>query len=74
VMVQTKNQVEWTAEVTRQLAEAGFKVEQHKGFPIVPETRDILENKRLVEFFPEVDPPVRKEIWAEGMLFLPHFG
>ena len=69
-----QDQIDWAAEVVRQLSEAGFKAELLQGFPIVRGPLDMLEKARLIDFWPEVEPPVRKEIWEQGMLFLPNFG
>lgn len=63
---------EWIAEVTRQLSEAGFTVTQYQGFPIVERPAEVLEMDRLIKFHPDIQPAAKKEIYSEGMLFIPN--
>lgn len=60
---------EWTAEVKGELQQAGFIVQIHCGFPLVPAPATFEEKKRLIEL------PMKlmsdRRIYAEGMLFVP---
>jgi len=59
----------WTELVITELKTAGYEAESYRGFPLVKRPTDWDAGIKLINLTLSV--PVRKEIWAEGMLFVP---
>ncbi len=60
---------EWTAAVIEELKAAGFDAREHQGFPLVQRPEDFQEGVRLLKFHTTL--PADREIYAEGMIFVP---
>jgi len=60
---------EWSAAISAELKAAGFPVDNFHGFPLVPMPATQPEIVRLLKF--RTKQPVNREIYAEGMIFLP---
>jgi hypothetical protein len=60
---------EWTEQVKAELAQAGFSVSEHEGFPIVKMPESHFDRVRLLKF--RTAMPSDRTVYAEGMLFVP---
>lgn len=61
---------EWTMIISAELKAEGFEVSEYQGFPLVKRPESIEEGVRLLKFHTKQFPADR-EIFAEGMLFVP---
>ena len=61
---------EWTTIIIAELKANGFEASEYQGFPLVKRPESHEEGVRLLKFFPKQFPADR-EIYAEGMLFIP---
>ena len=60
---------EWTGAIIAELQAAGFVASEYQGFPLVKRPESIEEGVRLLKFTTTF--PADREIYSEGMLFVP---
>ena len=60
---------EWTGTIIAELHAAGFAATEYQGFPLVKRPESIEEGVRLLKL--KTTFPADREIYGEGMLFVP---